>query len=70
MGILGAAFGLGFVFGPPIGGFLKADFGIEILGFVVAGLSFMNFIVAYFFLARITQGKKYKTAKRSEHHHG
>ncbi len=35
MGILGAAFGLGFVFGPPIGGFLKADFGIEILGLLL-----------------------------------
>lgn len=50
MGILGAAFGLGFVFGPPIGGFLKADYGIEILGYVAAGLSVLNFIVAYFLL--------------------
>ncbi len=64
MGILGAAFGLGFVFGPPIGGFLKADFGIEILGFVVAGLSFMNFIVAYFFLPESLKVKN-KDAKRS-----
>ncbi len=64
MGILGAAFGLGFVFGPPIGGFLKADFGIEILGFVVAGLSFMNFIVAYFFLPESLKEKN-KNAKRT-----
>ena len=50
MGLIGAAFGLGFVFGPPIGGFVKAEYGIEMLGYVAAGLSAINFIVAYFFL--------------------
>jgi len=64
MGILGAAFGLGFVFGPPIGGFLKADFGIEILGFVAAGLSVLNFIVAYFLLPESIKVKN-KDASRS-----
>ncbi|MBO6518185.1 MAG: MFS transporter [Bacteroidia bacterium] len=50
MGIIGAAFGLGFVFGPPIGGFIKADYGIEMLGYIAAGLSLFNFVVAYFLL--------------------
>ncbi|MFT5722982.1 MAG: DHA1 family tetracycline resistance protein-like MFS transporter [Bacteroidia bacterium] len=64
MGFIGAAFGLGFVFGPPIGGFLKADFGIEILGYVVAGLSLVNFIVAYFFLPESLKEKNIN-AKRT-----
>ncbi len=64
MGIIGAAFGLGFVFGPPIGGFLKADFGIETLGYVAAGLSFMNFVVAYFLLPESLKEKN-KDSKSS-----
>ena len=42
MGLIGAAFGLGFVFGPLIGGFL-AKYGYEVTGFVSAGFSFMAF---------------------------
>lgn len=63
MGIIGAAFGLGFVFGPPIGGFIKADFGIEMLGFVAAGLSLLNFVLAYFLLPE-SLIEKNKTGKR------
>jgi len=63
MGIIGAAFGLGFVFGPPIGGFLKADLGIEILGFVIAWLSYVNFTVAYAFLPESLKNKN-KESKR------
>lgn len=49
-GIIGAAFGLGFIFGPPVGGFLKLNYGIESVGFVAALLCFLNVIVAFFFL--------------------
>lgn len=63
MGIIGAAFGLGFVFGPPIGGFLKADLGIEILGFVIAWLSYVNFTVAFAFLPESLKVKN-KNVKR------
>jgi len=42
MGLIGAAFGLGFVFGPLIGGFL-AKYGYEVTGFVSAGFSFIAF---------------------------
>lgn len=64
MGMIGAAFGLGFVFGPPIGGFLKADFGIEVLGYTAAALSGFNFIVAYFFLPESLKEKN-RERKRS-----
>ncbi len=49
-GIIGAAFGLGFIFGPPIGGYLKADYGIDAVGYAAAAFSFFNLILAYFLL--------------------
>lgn len=46
MGMVGAAFGLGFIFGPPFGAFLiKAGNGTPlIMGYVAAGLSLVNFL--------------------------
>ena len=44
MGIIGAAFGLGFVFGPLIGGLLS-KLGYPITGFASAGFSFLAFLV-------------------------
>lgn len=44
MGIIGAAFGLGFVFGPLIGGYL-AEFGYTVTGLASAGFSFIAFIL-------------------------
>lgn len=49
-GIIGAAFGLGFIFGPPIGGFLKAEFGIIAVGWAAAGFSLFNFFMAWVLL--------------------
>lgn len=49
-GIVGAAFGLGFIFGPPIGGLLKDHFGIEMVGYASAGLSFANLVLAFLLL--------------------
>ena len=49
MGLIGAAFGLGFVFGPIIGGFLS-EYGYPMVGFVSAGFSFLSMIFAFFFL--------------------
>ena len=50
MGLIGAAFGLGFIAGPPIGGYIKELYGIGVLGYTTAGLSMVNFALAYFFL--------------------
>jgi DHA1 family tetracycline resistance protein-like MFS transporter len=49
MGLVGAAFGLGFVFGPAIGGVLS-HWGIGVPFFFAAGLAFANAIVLYFTL--------------------
>lgn len=49
MGLIGAAFGLGFVFGPLIGGLLS-NFGYMITGLVAASFSLSAFILTIFFL--------------------
>jgi DHA1 family tetracycline resistance protein-like MFS transporter len=49
MGLLGAAFGLGFVFGPAIGGILSR-WGIAVPFFFAAGLCFANATLLYFTL--------------------
>ena len=49
MGLLGAAFGLGFVFGPAIGG-LMSRWGHAAPPFFAAALSLVNFIAAWFLL--------------------
>lgn len=49
MGILGAAFGLGFVFGPAAGGLLGAH-GLMVAGLAAAGLALVNLVLAFFLL--------------------
>lgn len=46
MGIIGAAFGLGFVFGPPIGGWLYELGDLTYVGFFAASLCSINFLLA------------------------
>jgi len=50
MGMIGAAFGVGFIIGPLIGGLLMHNYGIEMVGYVASGLIFLDFILAVFFL--------------------
>jgi len=50
MAMLGAAFGIGFIIGPLIGGVLKTNFGISMVGIVAAVLIGIDFILALFFL--------------------
>ncbi|MEJ2054530.1 MAG: MFS transporter [Calditrichaceae bacterium] len=49
LGLVGAAFGLGFITGPAIGGALS-NWGFEIPAFAAALLDFSNFIAIYFWL--------------------
>ena len=48
-GLVGAAFGLGFVIGPAIGGIL-GELGPRVPFFVAAGVSILNFVYGYFVL--------------------
>jgi len=50
MGIVGAAFGLGFIIGPAVGGLSAHYLGPSAPGLVAAGLSLINFVSAYFVL--------------------
>jgi len=49
MGLVGAAFGLGFIFGPAIGGFLS-QWGYGVPAFFASALSLANFGAAFFLL--------------------
>jgi DHA1 family tetracycline resistance protein-like MFS transporter len=63
MGMIGAAFALGFVFGPLAGGFLS-KYGIMVIGFAGASFSFIAFLVTWFMLPE-TLIRKPELKKRS-----
>ena len=50
MGLIGMAFGLGFIFGPALGAISHKKFGITGPGWVAASLCAANFILAFFIL--------------------
>ncbi len=57
MGVIGAAFGLGFVFGPLMGGFL-ASYGYMVTGFASAAFSILAFIVTIALLPESNLNRK------------
>jgi MFS family permease len=61
LGFLGAAFGIGFIIGPTLGGFLKSISSpgqVDWVGYVAAGMSFVNFALAYFLLPESMKQKR------------
>lgn len=50
MGLIGAAFGLGFIFGPPMGSFIYMHFGIEWVGYSAAIICALNLIAVWLYL--------------------
>lgn len=64
MGLIGVAFGLGFVFGPIIGGLLS-NFGYMVTGFAAAAFSILAFSFSLFLLPEsLTEEKKNLVVKR------
>lgn len=49
-GIVGAAFGMGFIIGPVIGGIVASNWGTRAPFFVAAGLALLNWLYGYFIL--------------------
>ncbi len=49
-GLMGAAFGLGFIIGPALGGLIGDEFGTRAPFYAVAALAFVNLIYGWFFL--------------------
>jgi len=63
MGLVGAAFGLGFIFGPAIGGFLS-HWGFAAPAYFAATLSLANFTAALFFLPESLPAGRRRAAAR------
>jgi DHA1 family tetracycline resistance protein-like MFS transporter len=58
LGIIGAAFGLGFIIGPAVGGLLS-KWGYSVPAFVAAALAFLNLFSIFFFLPEsLTQERR------------
>ncbi len=64
MGLIGAAFGLGFIFGPAIGGILS-KFGAHAPFFFVSALAFTNAIFLYFVLPESHEPNKNAVRRES-----
>src|SRR3990167_11474297 len=63
-GMIGAAFGLGFIFGPAIGGFL-AGFGYSYPAYFAMGVSCITVLATVLFLPESVDVKKAATTKRT-----
>lgn len=63
LGLIGAAFGLGFIFGPLFGGVLVA-FGYGVPAFVAAGIAVVNFIVVATLLPESAPGARRGAAEK------
>jgi MFS family permease len=50
LGLIGAAFGIGFIFGPPVGGFIKEHYGMAAVGYSAMGLSLLNLVLVLLLL--------------------
>ena len=60
-GIIGAAFGLGLILGPPLGGFVKTLYGIEYIGWLIVFLCILNLLLAFFLLTESIKEKNRAT---------
>lgn len=61
MGFIGAAFGLGFIIGPTVGGYLKSISSpghVDLVGYVAAALCVLNLVLAYFLLPESLKERK------------
>lgn len=63
MGLIGAAFGLGFVFGPLIGGFLS-EYGYMVTGFAAAGFSLLAFLLTLIYLPESNLNREASVQKK------
>ena len=50
MGLVGAAFGMGFLFGPVVGGYFGQNYGPEVPALIAAGLAALNWVLALLLL--------------------
>ena len=65
LGVIGSAFGLGFIIGPAMGGLLSR-WGYNIPAFASAGLTFLNLVSIFFFLPESLTHEQRATAMRQQ----
>jgi multidrug resistance protein len=65
-GILGSAFGFGFVIGPAIGGLLS-KFGMQVPFFFAAGIAILGVLLTLFFLKETNQNKTGRSPTKKNH---
>jgi MFS family permease len=58
-GIIGAAFGLGFIFGPPLGGMVKEYLGMGAVGYTLVALCVINLAIVHLFLPESIKAKNH-----------
>lgn len=61
MGLIGAAFGLGFIIGPTAGGYMKSISSVghvDLVGYLAAGLSLINLLLAFILLPESLKEKQ------------
>lgn len=68
MGMVGAAFGLGFLFGPIVGGYFSR-YGAEVPALIAAGLAALNWVAAFFLLPESHPPER-RAAPVVDHGHG
>lgn len=68
MGLIGAAFGMGFVFGPALGGLLSTGERYAVPAFVAAALATFNFIAVYLWLPESLPAERRSTQDSARHH--
>src|SRR4029077_12328305 len=62
MGMIGAAFGLGFIIGPTVGGYLKSASGpgqVDMVGYFAAALCLVNLVMAFLLLPESLKEKQH-----------
>ena len=62
LGLIGAAFGVGFIFGPALGGILSANGNYALPAFAAAGLAALNLVGALFWLPESLPPEKRSTS--------
>jgi DHA1 family tetracycline resistance protein-like MFS transporter len=60
LGLIGAAFGLGFIFGPPLGSFVFDRLGVEWVGYVAAIMCLLNMVAVWAFLPESLKEKMHR----------
>jgi MFS transporter, DHA1 family, tetracycline resistance protein len=70
LGLIGAAFGLGFIFGPAIGGILSGHFGLSGPFYFSAALAFVNAVLIYFFLPESLRERSREPIRPGAHFRG